>query len=85
MDKVKVPMARFSPGPGQLTHYTCVGNMLLLAPLSALGDMVALPHSLTAAGEQRLEWWQCQGQRLRRLWGQRGPEAETGLLHADSL
>ena len=84
MDKVKVPVARFSPGPGWLAHYNTCGQCVVIVG-SALGDTVARLQVYRRA-EQRLEWWQRRGERpRRRLCRQRGQRQETGLLHADSL
>ena len=55
VEKMKVPIARILTG--LLAHYTHVGNMLLLTLYKELCP--GLWAAAAAAGEQRLEWWQC--------------------------
>lgn len=71
----------FLRGPGWLAHYVYVSNTLLLALYKEAHPVLwgTRWHGCKVTGEQRLEWWQCRGQRLETATRAERPKSRDQL------
>ena len=97
MDKVKVPVARILTWPWLASSLHTCGQCVITDYIKSPAQCSRRHGGMAARLQEsraEVEWLQHGGQRLGWLCRQRGPEdgcagrgpeAETGLLHVDSL